>query len=407
MLAGATLVAGLAVNLYLIVVARHLSADEYLYFSAFWSLALLVGFGIFLPVEQEVARLIPQRGSAGVLQLALVVAGVIALAEIAVVLAATPLLTNIFGHHSGTTLAIIALCAVSAVQFVARGAIIGRNALRTYASVVMLDGLTRVTLVLLVASLAASDSAQYAWTLPAAIGLVHVIALGRELRRSRREVPAEVVSQRPSWRAARLMLIALVPLLVGSLAAQALLNLPPIVAAALASDSEKVAAGQFQAAFNLVRIPLFVAVPLQTTLLPRINVMLRSGDPRARRRLVELMVGLVLVVGAIGVALSYAVGPRLVVLLFGPKYQVTAGSLAVLSVGAACYLGLLIATQALVASAWHKHVAAVWVAGIVVGAVFVAVLPNLVTAIEIGFMAGCVASFVIAVVSLSRRPPDQ
>ena len=54
---------GLLVNAYLAIIARTISAAEYAYFGAFWSLALVTGFGMFLPIEQETARLlqVPDR----------------------------------------------------------------------------------------------------------------------------------------------------------------------------------------------------------------------------------------------------------------------------------------------------------------------------------------------------------
>ena len=54
---------GLLVYAYLAIIARSVSAAEYAYFGAFWSLALVAGFGVFLLIEQETARLmqVPNR----------------------------------------------------------------------------------------------------------------------------------------------------------------------------------------------------------------------------------------------------------------------------------------------------------------------------------------------------------
>ena len=66
---------GLLVNAYLAIIARTVSAAEYAYFGAFWSLALVAGFGMFLPIEQETARLmqVPDRPR-GLLRAALLTA---------------------------------------------------------------------------------------------------------------------------------------------------------------------------------------------------------------------------------------------------------------------------------------------------------------------------------------------
>ena len=58
MLLGSSLVAGLAVYGYLVLAKRGMTLEEWSQFSAFWSVALVVGFGFFLPLEQESSRLL-------------------------------------------------------------------------------------------------------------------------------------------------------------------------------------------------------------------------------------------------------------------------------------------------------------------------------------------------------------
>ena len=53
--------AALATYVYLIVVARAVGPAEYAAFSAFWAVVVIIGTGVYLPVEQESAR----RGAAG------------------------------------------------------------------------------------------------------------------------------------------------------------------------------------------------------------------------------------------------------------------------------------------------------------------------------------------------------
>ncbi|OLT12551.1 hypothetical protein BJF78_24160 [Pseudonocardia sp. CNS-139] len=73
---------GLLINVYLAIIARNLTAAEYAYFGAFWSLAQVAGFGMFLAVEQETARLLQTPGRPlGVLKAALVTAAAMAVAS--------------------------------------------------------------------------------------------------------------------------------------------------------------------------------------------------------------------------------------------------------------------------------------------------------------------------------------
>ena len=116
---------GLLVNAYLAIIARSISAAEYAYFGAFWSLALVAGFGVFLPIEQETARLlqVPDRPQ-GLLRAALLTALFIAAIQVALVACAAPWLAGALGGHGVSVVAFGALCLISAGQFVVRGALV-------------------------------------------------------------------------------------------------------------------------------------------------------------------------------------------------------------------------------------------------------------------------------------------
>jgi len=136
---------GLLVNAYLAIIARNISAAEYAYFGAFWSLALVAGFGVFLPIEQETARLlqVPDRPQ-GLLRAALLTALFIAAIQVALVACAAPWLAGALGGHGVSVVAFGALCLISAGQFVVRGALVGMDRMDRYALVMVLDTLFRV-----------------------------------------------------------------------------------------------------------------------------------------------------------------------------------------------------------------------------------------------------------------------
>ena len=166
---------GLLVNAYLAIIARNISAAEYAYFGAFWSLALVAGFGVFLPIEQETARLlqVPDRPR-GLLRAALLTALSLAAVQVVLVAAAAPWLARAFGGHGVSVVAFGVLCLISAGQFVVRGALVGMDRMDRYALVMVLDSLFRVVFAAAVA-VAVDDpgSATFAWTLVAAVGLAH------------------------------------------------------------------------------------------------------------------------------------------------------------------------------------------------------------------------------------------
>jgi O-antigen/teichoic acid export membrane protein len=398
---------GLLVYAYLAIIARSVSAAEYAYFGAFWSLALVAGFGVFLPIEQETARLmqVPNRPRA-LLRAALLTALAMAGVQVALVAVASSWLASLFGGHPVTVVAFALLCLVSAGQFVVRGALIGMDRMDRYAVIMVVDTVLRVVFAAVVALLVADPgSPAFAWTLLAAIACAHVPQL--YLLATRRTRVGRVPRLGPDTITPRDVRRAVAPLLLGSLCAQLLLNGPPVLVPALAQNELEVTrAGQFLAAFTLARVPLFLVVPLQTALLPMLTGVLHAGDRTALRRvLVRLSAGLA-VLGAVALALGYLVGPRLVGLIFGDQYVLGGRDVALLAVGVAVHIGLILVTQVLVASARHRLVAWSWLTGVVVAAVVLLLVPDLLLGAELAFLAGSVTGWLVAtllVLTTGRR----
>ena len=390
---------GLLVNAYLAIIARSVPAAEYAYFGAFWSLALVVGFGFFLPIEQETARLmqIPDRPR-GLLRAALLTAVSLTAGQVVLVAVATPWLAKALGGHGVSVAAIAVLCLVSAGQFVVRGALIGMDRMGRYALVILVDTLLRVTFAGAVALVVAKpSSAEFAWTLVAAIALAHGPQLYLLATRRTRlgQVPALGTHTVTPPEVRR----AVAPLLLGSLCAQLLLNGPPVLIPALAhNELEVTRAGQFLAAFTLARVPLFLVVPLQTALLPMLSALLHSGDRAALRR-VMLRIGLGLAaLGVVALALGWFVGPLLVGLIFGDKYVLGGRDVALLAVGVAAHIGLVLVTQVLVAAVRHRLVAGAWLTGVVVAAVILFTVPDLLLGAELAFLVGSTTGWLVGTV---------
>ena len=387
---------GLLVNACLAIIARSIPAAEYAYFGAFWSLALVVGFGVFLPIEQETARLmqVPDRPR-GLLRAALLTAMQLAAVEVVLVAIASPWLVHALGGHRVSVVAMALLCVISAGQFVVRGALIGMDRMGRYALIMLVDTLFRVTFAAGVALLAGDPgSPAFAWTLVAAIGLAHAPQLFLLATRRTRlgQVPAmgEHTVTVPEVRR------AVTPLLAGSLCAQLLLNGPPVLIPALAQNELEVTrAGQFLAAFTIARVPLFLVVPLQTALLPTLSGLLHSGDRATLRKVMaRIAVGLVgLAVAAL--VLGWFVGPLLVGLIFGQSYVLGGGHVALLAVGVAAHIGLVLVTQVLVAAVRHRLVAWAWLSGVVVAAVILFTVPDLLLAAELAFLTGSATGWLV------------
>ena len=386
---------------YLAVVTRALPAVEYGWFGAYWSLALLVGFGAFLPLEVELARLGHLRGTARPLP-----AGTVptltaqTVASVVVVLACAPLLLPALGDESWLYAWLLGMCLVSAAQFLLRGLLLGQGAYRAHATVMVVDAALRVLLAAGVAVwLPSGSAAAFGWTLPVAVALAHVPLLVVVLRRPPGPVRALGAADRTPGVAR-----AVGQLTVGSLCGQVLLNAAPVLVTAVAAPDERLLADQFVVCFTLVRVPLFVAVPLQSALIPGLTELQRTGDRRALgaalRRLVVGTAGLC----AVGALVGLLAGPPLVSLLFGARYALPGADLAVLAVGSALYVGLLVSSQALVAGARHLGSAVAWCAGLAAAAVVFLLVPDLVARAGAAFAVGSGAAFLTATALLLHRP---
>jgi O-antigen/teichoic acid export membrane protein len=399
---------GLLVNVYLAVVARELPASQYAYFGAFWSVALVVGFGVYLPIEQETARLQQTPGRPGrTLRSAMLTALAMAALQMIVLAAATPLLLKAFGGSMGTVAALFVLCVVSAGQFVVRGALIGLDRMRHHAALTLVDAVLRVGLAVLVSVLVTNPrSPAFAWTLVVAIAVAHAPTLLALLHRKVR--PGLVPPLGPGIVTPRRVASSVAPLLLGSLCAQVLLNGPPVLVPALAaSEGEATLAGQFVAAFTLTRIPLFLVVPLQTALLPTLTALLHTGELPALRRVMSRLGLAVAVLAVLAVALGLTAGPWLVSLIFGESYELGGGHMALLALGVAGYVGLVIVTQVLVAAARHRDVAWSWLSGVLAGGAVAAVVPDLLLRAELGFLVGTLVAWVVSTSLVLARRPDR
>lgn len=385
-------VSGLLVYAYLAVIARNSTPADYSYFGAFWSLALIVGFGAFLPVEQALARALQDPGGRrAALRSAATVAGGIATAQLVLLAAVSPLLWPAIGGRPATLVALGALCPVSAAQFVVRGVLVGLGRLRRHGLVLLGDSALRVLLASGVALVGSPESATFAWTLVAAIALAHVPllpGLARAVSAHDAGAPHDTGARHPLG-------AAVAPLLLGALCAQLLLNGIPVLVSAVASGAEQGRAGQFLAAFTLARIPLFVLVPLQSAIIPALTALATAGPPAALARVLARTAAAILALGAAGVAVALVLGPELVQLVFGGQYRLPATDLALMVAGVGAHVGLLLVTQALIAGSLQRNVALSWLAALAVAGAVFAVVPDLLLRAELAFLAGSVTGWVV------------
>ncbi|MDD7940969.1 hypothetical protein PHK61_21340 [Actinomycetospora lutea] len=400
------LVSGLIVNVYLAVVARALPPAEYATFGSFWALALVLGFGAFLPLEQELARRLPLPGDRrALLRAATGAAAVLAGIALVVLVVALPIVSRALEDNLSVLLALVALCVVSAGQFLVRGTLIGTDRLVRHAAVMVLDAVVRLGLASAVFILGGADAAAFCWALVAAIALSHLPQLPAAWRRAvawgrySAGTPMGPVTTRGLTRAA-------LPLLVGSVCAQLLLNGLPVLVVAQAADGQEIAAaGVFVAAFTLAKAPLSMVVPLQSAVVPTLTRLIARGRRREVLVLLVKGVAVLVAVAAVAVPLAWWLGPAIVSIIFGDDYAIGGLDLALIICGVLAHIGLVVVTQVHVARGRHVDVALSWMAGLAAAGLTFWLVPGVILSGEVAFLVGSVIGAVVScsILALSRR----
>lgn len=392
----ATVLAGLLTYVMLALVSRSVSATEFDQFSVFWSLALIIGFGFFLPVEQEAARLsrsgpddpalyrVMMRVTAALVALVVVLVGI-----------SSPLLHGVLGLPTMLIVACALVAVASGIQFAARGRLLAESRTTAFTNVLIADTVLRVALFAVVAFAAATllggdADVAFAFALIVAIVAAHAWA-------------APWTRWSPFDARLGRTFAAAVAFLVGtSLCAQILVNAGPILIKALA-DSPGLA-GAFQASSTLARIPLAMITPIQAMLVGSLAALAVAGDHARVERMMRRVAFAALGLAAGGGLVGWLAGPWLVELIFGSGRALSGPDIALLVIGVIVHVALIILTQAVIATGRHRGALLAWAVALFSGAVvFMATLPaGPVLAVELGFGIGSLIGALVAYALVAR-----
>ncbi|WBB53343.1 polysaccharide biosynthesis protein [Verrucosispora sp. WMMD573] len=391
-------VVGLASYVHLAVAGHNLDAADYSSLSVLWSVVFTLGIGVFLPVEQEVARLVAARHTRGlppgpVLARGAAVAAAVLGLLLALTIGGADLLTDrLFDGDPAMVPALGGALAALAVAHTSRGVLSGLRRFGWYGSQLGLDGGLRIVLVAALAVAGVDSPVAYALVLvaaPLAAVALTVAPVARTIGRG------PTVPWPP-------LLRGLALLTVSSLLAQVVVNVG-VINVRLLDPTEVAVAGALLSALVLVRIPLFVFGAMQAALLPGLSTAAATGDGPAFRALLHRSLAVVTALGAFGGILAALLGPALVRALFDTPDVLGHGDFAWLSVATLAYLWAMVLGQALLAHGRHHAPALAWTIG--VAALVVATLPPLPVAlrVELGYTVGSVVAAGIMVTLLRRR----
>lgn len=391
---------------FLAVAARACGPSRFSALALLWLVTTTVGTGLFLPLEQELARFVADRrgrgeGAGAGLLIACEGGGATLLLLVLVCAAAFGPLTSFFHGERAVVLAVAANMVGQAVAYLSRGVAAGTQDFRAYGAQLGLEGALRIALAAGLALAGVRTAAPYGFALAVAT-VLSVGVVAPAVRRLLADRGAPAVRSEFSVNFAWLVLAAL--------ACQVLANSTPVLVRLLGAGHDA-ATAQFFATLLVARIPLFLFAAVQAVLLPGLSRALAAGDREGFRRSLRRVAATVGAFGLASVLAGAVAGVPVVRLVFGPGYALGRADLVVLAAGTAAFIAASVQGQAALALGQHRRVAACWALGCGVGIGLALVPGRLSTRVEWSFLAGSLVAAVLltAVVRGStarwRTPP--
>ena len=341
------LVNGVSTYGFLALARRATGQDGYSDFAVVWSMLLIVGPGIFQPVEQETSRATARSKSAGTgpatsLRPGLAFVGIVSVV-VAVMGAATwPLGTGrLFSDTPALLAALLAGLAAFGVLSLIRGSLSGAAEFGRYAGSITAEGTARLmlggALVVIGSQSPVVFSVVLAVALIAACGVLprrasrpaqHAASDGASDGASKRasdagpwESPTESPGRPLSAASLGTFARGLGPLLVTSMSEAFLLNAGTLVVQAAQSPSRP--AGVFLNGLVVSRVPLFLFTAVKVALLPELTRFAHVGDRAGFRRSLGRLLVAVGAITVIGTAGAAWLGPTIIELVFKRHHRPT------------------------------------------------------------------------------------
>lgn len=384
------LVQALATYLVLVIAGRHLGATGFGWLSALYLLITSMATGLFLPLEQEVAR---RRGDErgwriwddSLLRRALGLGLLAAAAAVAVVLTALPVSLRLLGDDPQLVAALCVALAGYACCFVSRGEFAGRGQMVRYGVQLGVEGGIRLAGAMVLVLAQVHGTAWFGWLFAAAPW----VAFGVSAHRWPRPPIAQARQRGPG------LPRALGLLAVSGLASQVLINAGPLVVALLEQPADSALVGVFLAVLVIVRVPVFLFTAVQPSFLPAMAEHAaadrRDGFVRLIRRVLAACTALV----ALSTLLAAAIGPWVLHLLFGFEQNLSRWTFLQVTLAVGLFLISAVLAQSLLGRGEHAATTVGWMAGLAGLAVGTALGDDPIARASAGFLTGAMVSTVV------------
>lgn len=400
------LIAGVASYAFFKVGQQALGKEDFKPIVALWFATFALAPGFFMPVEQEVGRALAHRRALGhggkpvVQRVIPLVLGLLTFVSVLVLVAGPWLTDDLFEGRNLITFTLILAFISYAPVHLARGICSGSGRFTAYGIIMGLDGLVRILGCIVLWQLNVKAVGAYALVIALSPGVGVLIVWMRGDLATEDGPPADYAEITPNlgW------------LLGGSILGAALVNAGPLGVDILARADQAEDVTAFANGVLLSRIPLFLFQAVQAALLPRLARLAARGDLgdflKAFKQLLIVVIG----VGIIGTAGSFALGPFVLDKVY--EGGLDRRTLTLLAFASALYMVALATAQAVIALHGHVFVTLGWAAGM---ATFLLVTAfssdDLYLRVELGLVSASIASLMLFSYALHSQvkaglPPD-
>lgn len=407
--------AGLLAYAFFAIASHTLSRDDYGQVVVLWSAVFLIISTLFRPVEQLLSRTVAELDEQGrsvrhVLRIAAAIQLVVAAIFIVLALGLFGALEDdLFGGDALFVWAMVGAVLAFGGSYFARGYLAGRHQMGLYGAVLLVDGVARLCFALALA-LGLADGVGIVAIGIAVAPLVSLVVVPFALRAHAppRPAPAEpdskvAVEAAPEFTLAQGGGFAAAVLLI-MLSEQVFLNGGPLFVRAAEGTA---AAGFIFNVLMVARAPVVLFAAVAASLLPHLTRLRSRGDESSDEAFrLSIRITLVVIAGfAVVVVLGLlAVGPQVMQLAFGEKFEYDRLGLVLVGLGMGFYLTAATLNQAALAEGQTRATAVCWVI-CAIGFIVVNLLPGLdvFRRVEVAFLASA-ALLSVLLYALHRHP---
>ena len=401
--------AGLLAYAFFAVSSHTLDSADYGTIVVLWSVNFIAAATLFRPIEQLLSRNLAEHeemgeGSGHVLRIAaLIQAGVTTIAVIVLLALRTPITDELLDGSNVLYWVLVVGIAGFGAAYYARGFLAGRRQFGLYATLLVLEGGSRLMFPVAVAVGIAEGVDAVALGVavaPLASLTVLPLAFARHRQGTVTVAPGDsglefTLARGGAFAAAVLLMMLSEQVLVSSGAL--------FVRGALDAD----AAGRIFNILMVARAPLLLFQAVAASLLPHLTRLRTRGDSTGENAFRMSVNNTLLIIAGFAAAVTVgvlAIGPEVMQIAFGDDHTYDREGLAIVAIGMGFYLSAVTLNQAALAQGQARRAALCWVTCAAAFIVFNLVQPlDPYRTVEVGFMA-CAAVLSGLLFLLYRRP---